>query len=603
MQAADKDTVWSRWRYLPRMLRLLWESGPREMSLIALLAVVSGILPVLTLITMQRTVDRAVSVITLDASVINALFWLSLLMWMKFLEGFSETVNRWLGEDVRQRLKIRVQEQILAKAGRLPYAHVEQAEFYDQLHRAQQGVDNKLLMTLMVVLMLPIQLVTALGMLTYVGAVHGFFPLALLGGVLPLVYVSLKNFRARYLLHRGQTEPERVMHYLGDLMLDRQAAGEIRLFGLQNVLFERRQRLFRRLRGERLQWAGVQIRGNLLSMLLEQVTYALVITGVVVMVVGGRLTVGYVASFLSAAERFRDSVLNLVLGTTALDSDLRYIKDLLDYLDLAEEDRTLQTRVRPSAREGAPTVCFENVSFTYPSMVRPVLRNLSFTFQPGEHIALIGLNGAGKSTLTKLLLGLYQPTQGRITVNGVDLRKIDPSWWHSQVGAVFQDYMKYELTVRENILLGDLQKRGNLRAMEAAAAKSGFDQVVSRLPQGYETMLGKTFDEQGQDLSIGQWQKLALTRAYLRDASLLVLDEPTAALDAKSEVEIYKQFRDLSHGKSVLFISHRLGSARLAGRILVLENGEIVEQGTHRELMEVQGRYAELFGIQAKWYE
>lgn len=596
-----KETMAARWRYLPRLFKLLWAVGPREMMLISLFAVGSGILPVLTLIAMQRMVDKTVNLITFSEGVVNAIFWLTVLLWMKFLEGFFETAYRWLGEDVRERLKIQVQELVLRKASRLSYAHFEQPEFYDRLHRAQQGVDQKLVMTLTMVLMLPALFVTAIALLLYVANVHWFFPVVLCIGLVPFIWVNLKQFRERYILHREHTEPERMMDYLGDLMTDRQAAGEIRLFGLQHVLLGRRSDLFRRLRGARLKAAGEQVKGNLLSMLLEQMTYGLVIIGVVVLVVRGLLTVGYFVSFLSAAERFRDAMLNLLIAAMAVDSDLRYIGDLLDYLDMEEEGAS-RKRVQPPETGQAPVVRFEGVGFTYPGSEQPVLRGIDFTLAPGEHLALVGLNGAGKSTLTKLLLGLYRPTTGRITVNGVDLREIDPSWWFAQVGAVFQDYMKYDLSVRDNILFGDLNKRSQRQAVETAAAKSGFADVVATLPNGYSTVLGKEFDRNGQDLSIGQWQKLALTRAYLRDSPLLVLDEPTAALDAKSEVEIYQRFRDLSQGKSVLFISHRLGSARLADRILVLENGAISETGTHRELIDKQGRYAELFGVQSKWY-
>ncbi len=214
----------------------------------------------------------------------------------------------------------------------------------------------------------------------------------------------------------------------------------------------------------------------------------------------------------------------------------------------------------------------------------------------------MGRNGAGKSTLARLLLGLYRPTSGSIRVGGVDLRDMDPSKWRGRVAAVFQDYFRFELTAMENIGFGDLPRMDERPAIELAAVKGGAARFVAGLPRGYDTMLGRSFDEAGQDISAGQWQRLASARAYFREASVLVLDEPTAALDAKAEVEVYRRFRDMSQGKSVLLISHRLGSARLADRIVFLEDGRIAEQGTHDQLMALNGAYSRLYSIQADWY-
>ena len=282
-----------------------------------------------------------------------------------------------------------------------------------------------------------------------------------------------------------------------------------------------------------------------------------------------------------------------------LNADFRYLADLIDYLEISEPDlldasprsvalegREGEAAVRPpTAPYDTPEIGFSGLSFAYPGSETMVLDELDLTIAPAERVALVGRNGAGKSTLARLLLGLYRPTSGSIRVGGIDLRDIDPADWRSRVAAVFQDYFRFELTARENIGFGDLPRMSERPAVESAAVKGGASGFVGALPKGYDTMLGRSFDEAGQDISAGQWQRLASARAYFREASVLVLDEPTAALDAKAEVEVYRRFRDMSEGKSVLLISHRLGSARLADRIVFLEGGRIVEQGTHDELM------------------
>jgi ATP-binding cassette subfamily B protein len=309
-------------------------------------------------------------------------------------------------------------------------------------------------------------------------------------------------------------------------------------------------------------------------------------------------------------DRFTGAIYELLWNTALTDRDLRYIGDLLEYLALLEEptgarqfSREQAAPTATPAGQATPTIQFEAVSFRYPGAARNVLDQLSFTLRPGERIALVGENGAGKTTLAKLLLGLYRPTSGRISIGGVDIAELDQGWWRTHAVAVFQDYVRYAVTARENIGFGDLARLSDSAAIQRAAQRSGADAVVAALPHGYETILGKAFDAAGSDLSGGQWQKLAIARAYLRDAAVLVLDEPTAALDARAEVEVYRQFRDVAQGRSVLLISHRLGSARLADRILVLAGGQISESGTHAELLARGGHYAILYRTQAAWYQ
>jgi ABC-type multidrug transport system fused ATPase/permease subunit len=605
---SDANGWRGRWRYLPRLLRLLWELGPREVTLIGTLAAGSGVVPVLRVATLLRLVNDAVAAAVGKAPWAVAASWLALLILLNTVAALADLAGQWLGADMQERLKARAQERLLAKAARIPLATFEQPAFFDRLHRAQEGVEERLLSTMESLFPLPGYLVTALGLLLYVGSVSAVFPVLLLGGIFPSYLIGRFFNQQRFHLARQHTASERKLGYLFRLLTGRETAAEIRLFGLQDYLTEKRRDLFARLRGERLELARAQAIGYTLPIAWEQITYGAVVLGVVALIVGGRLTVGAYAAYLEAAERFRDAVLMLLVRVNGVDDNLRYVRDLFDHLDEADEEEPSEEE--PSPEEGCPplappvSVRFENVTFSYPGRDRPVLTGVSFTLHPGERIALVGENGAGKTTLAKLLLGLYAPTGGRILVNGTDLRQAAPlGWWRAQTSAVFQDFVRYALTVRENIGFGDIARLDDAEAIRATASRSGAAAIAERLPAGYETPLGKAYDEAAQDLSLGQWQKVAIARATLRDAAaVLVLDEPTAALDARAEVDVYRQFRDLAQGKSVLFISHRLGSARLADRILFLEDGRITAEGSHAALMAAHGRYAEMYSLQAAWY-
>ena len=604
-----EDTLWQRWRVFPRLLQLLWELGRRDVLMIAGFSLINGLAPLLSLLVLQRFVDSTADAISGNISLSVALVWLALLF---VVEGLKAIFGFWeiLIEDIQKRLTARAQERLLQKAGRLSLAAFESPMLFDQLHRAQQGLDKRLLNVLTYLLPIPSYLITTISLLVYVGSAHIFFPIILLLGLVPTYGLFTRYFQQTYLLARKHTPFERMLTYLGDLMADRRAAAEIRLFSLQDYFLTRYQQIFRQLRDDRIKMARDRQRTDVPRAFGKALTAGAVAVGLTVLIAQGRLSIGAFVAYLSATNQLGSSIGMVILGIAMIDGDLRYMQDVFDYLDLDEEmpDRRTVSSVSTasSSREKPspmPTIRFEQVTFAYPHTAESVLRDISFTLHPGERMALVGANGAGKSTLAKLLLGLYQPTSGRITVDGVDLATLPPHWWYTQATAVFQNYAKYELTAQENIGFGNLPFLQDRWAIQTAAARSGADAVVATLPSGYDTFLGKAYDEQGEDLSIGQWQKLALARAYLRDAAVLVLDEPTAALDARAEVEVYRQFRDAAQGRTTLLISHRLGSARLADRILVIDQGRITEEGRHEELIAQSGRYAELYTIQAAWYQ
>jgi len=598
----SEDRIAERWGYLARLLRLLWTLSPGAMAVIAAVDVTTGLLPLLSLAVLRRLVDVVTGGGHGTAMVRQALFWVAALALTSGLSPMGWILGSVVKNGIQERLKALVQERIIAKAQALPLAAFEQAEIYDQLQRIEKGLDNRLFSTMAFVFDITTAFVTLTSLVLYMGLAHWLLPLILTVGTTLSLLPRIRILRERYILERKQTERERRLGYFEWLMTGREPAAEVRLFALADHLLGSWGRLYAELRHERLALVRREFRFEGGSSTAESLTFGLALTAVVSLVAGGALTLGQYAAFVGAVQQFQQSLLGLFWRMALIDNDLRYIRDFFLYLGQTEETCVVsEAPTRKPAGALQEGIVFENVGFGYPGSDRLVLRGVSLHIRAGERLALVGENGAGKTTLAKLLLGLYRPTEGRVLVDGVDLTHLDPQVWRRHAAAVFQDFQQYHLTVRENIVFGDLDQRDDEEAIRQAARLSGAASVIGDLPQGYDTLLGKDFED-GQELSQGQWQKIAVARAYLRDADVLVLDEPTAALDARAEVEVYRQFRDVSAGKTVLLISHRLGSARLADRILVLNGGAIVEQGTHADLLVLGGRYAHMLGVQAQWY-
>lgn len=603
---AQELSLRERWSILPRLLQLIWRLSRKDMFLLLLLQIAQGLVPVVQITLLNNVINTAIGLIGGHTSLIVVLLWLggltvgqiggTLLLWTKNL----------MGDYVQERLKARMQELLMRKAAGMSLERFQKPEFYDALARAQDGLDNQMFRTFSGMFSVPSNLVTVISLLIYVSLGSPLFPLILLAGSLVALFVRASIYRKRYHEYVQHTNTRRLLNHLEEMMKGRPIASEVRLFGLQEFFLQRRKDYYRTLRDMRMRWARAEIVNATATQGSQLIPFTIVMLGVILLISAGTLPLGQYAAYLGAIESFQDGLYTVVLIPSFLDANLRYIHDLFSYLDLPDEgqDRAAELAGHAALHLPAqvPTVAFEQVSFKYPGKGEYVLRELNLHIRPGERIALIGANGAGKSTLARLLLGLYQPTEGRITVEGVDLHEIAIQEWRTRCASVFQEYVKYQLTARENIAFGALEYLDAQEPVRVAASKSGADQVIEQLPQRYETLLGKAYDEAGQDLSGGQWQKLAIARAYLRDATVLVLDEPTAALDARAEVEVYRQFRDISQGRSALLISHRLGSAKLADRILVLNEGHIVEEGTHETLLARGGLYANMLGLQAQWY-
>ena len=534
--------------------------------------------------------------------------WLCLLLVAFVIRSLDGALGDYLSQLTGLRLGAAVQHQVCAKAVSLPLSTFEREEYYTKLEVAGKEGGSNLSYFLENVSWLVSSLIGAAGLMALYFRAHW-----LIGAALVAVMAArgvVQSYAEQHLLEVSyQNSPRRrEKQYWSRLLSSREALPEIRLSGLAGSLLRRRRQAFRRFLVEIVSAQRRMVLPGLGSVAAQEAV-ALVIVCALLLALAGNVSLGSLVALLYGLSRFRDLADNIANALQQLYGDVQYAEYLRDFMALesetAEPSAGGQTLRRP-LRAG---IRFHAVSFTYPGAERPALAGIDLRIRPGERIALVGENGAGKTTLVRLLLGLYRPSQGTITVDGIDLSTVAPDTWRREATAVFQDFVRYPTTVFENIAYGDtalLGQDGHAAdpvhpRIATAAGRSGAADFIDDLPARYATPLGKEWQE-GVELSLGQWQRLALARAYLRDAQVVALDEPTAALDPRAEVAFYRQFTQVAAGRTAILVSHRLGAARLADRIVVLAQGRIVEEGDHEALLSLDGVYAHMFRLQARWY-
>lgn len=606
--ALIQDKPWNKWKnqldsfiLFFRLFKLCAKLAPKEVVWVTIVSSVTGSTTLMILFSLQQLIDVVrITVSEEKTSFLPPMIWLSILILVILLSRLLHIFGSVMTDHLQGIIKEKCKHEILEKASRLSLADFDQSSLYDRLQRVNKGLDQRFMSTMTFIIRNITYMTSILSVIIFLLSINWLIPLVLCMGSFAFTLIQVKVFKEKYVLDRKQTTPSRKLHYLGDLMTARDAASELRLYGLKDYFLQAWNRINTALISERLKLARRECRLEMIGSSGHTMTFAVTLLGILLISMRGALSIGQYAAFIRAVITFQQDLMSLLYNIVVVQNDLRYINDFFIYLDLPEERREgIALGNRDVLRQG---IGFENVEFSYPGDRNPVIKDFNLYIHPGEKIALIGDNGSGKSTLVKLLLGLYMPLNGKITVDGVDLREIDLNDWRKKTTAIFQDFIKYQLlNIRENIAIGQMDDINNKDIVKKAAKLAGADEMIQSLPEGYETLLGKPFG--GAELSQGQWQKIAIARAYIRNAPLLILDEPTASLDAKAEVEIYRQFEQVAKGKTVIFISHRLGVARLADRIIVLKNGRVEEQGTHDELIQRKGQYAKMFQLQAQWYQ
>ncbi|MFN4254955.1 MAG: ABC transporter ATP-binding protein [Saprospiraceae bacterium] len=607
-QPKDKKGFFEQFASLqnvPRFFRMIWEVSPRLTVWNAALRLVQSAIPLLMLYVGKEIVDEVIAFAKVyqpgmswsDTYIIW--YWvaaeLGLAIASSLLGRAITLTDSLLGDLVNNDSSVR----IIRHAATLDLYQFEDAAFYDKLERARtQTAGRTALMSM--VLSQAQDLITVVFLAGGLVAFNPWLLVILVVAVIPSFVGETKFNQETYSLTRSWTPERRELDYLRYIGASNETAKEIKIFGLEDFIATRfkviSDKYFLANQRLALRRAGWGALFSALGTLSYYAAYVFVIWQTVV----GLITVGTLTFLAGAFSRLQGLLQGIVGRFSRIAETSLYLQDLFDFLELKpfSQNHVGKRRVPHPIREGFR---FENVGFKYPDSEQWALRHLTFTLHPGEKLALVGENGAGKTTLVKLLAHLYEPSEGRILLDGVDLCEFDPEDLRREIGIIFQDYVRFMFTASENIAIGNIPEKDDRPRIEDAAHKSLADSVVESLPKKYDQMLGKRFTG-GVDLSGGQWQKVALARAYMRDAQLIILDEPTAALDARAEHEVFVRFAELMKGKAAVLISHRFSTVRMADRILFLEHGQLLELGSHEELVAKGGKYAELFRLQAKGY-
>ncbi len=584
-------------------LRLVWRSSPSWTVIRSCLIVLQGLLPLVSIYIAKLLVDA----VSEGNAIADRSFSLQQLMPLLaaiavvslvtlLCNAFSELVNTAQTQKVSDYMR----SILHTKSVDIDLEYYENPRYHDTLQRAQQEATYRpaqLLTRLAQVGQNAISLTAMIGLLL---TLHWGITGVLLIAAVPSVIVRLRYTRDLYEWERTWTPINRQSMYLSFLLTGEQFAKEIRLFGIGELFNQRFNRLRARLYKAKLKLMASRSLSFLAANVLSGILVGAIYLFILYQTLQKELTLGDLVLYHQALQRGQGALKALMSGLSGLYEDNLFLKNLYELLDLKPAIVTpAHPKIVPNPIQKG--IVFNHVDFQYSGTTRQALKDISLTVRPRETIALVGENGSGKTTLIKLLCRLYDPTHGKITIDGINLKDLSVGHLRQQISVVFQDYAKYYLSAQDNIWLGNTQIPSDSKAVISAARRSGAHDVIERLPQKYDTMLGKLF-EGGEELSIGQWQKVALARAFLRDSQVIVLDEPTSAMDPKAEYEVFKRFRELIEDQAAVLVTHRLSTVKMADRIYVMDQGQIVESGCHDELIDKQGLYANLFETQARNY-
>jgi len=588
-------------RFVPRFFKKVKEVSPLLFFVNIISRLIDAVTPVLMLWVGKMIIDEVILQVNTETKDLHHLW--ALVALELGLALISDLLNRGisltdalLGDQYSNASSV----ELIKKTAELNLEQLEDSEFYDKLERARRQTTNRV--GLMSNILTQAQdIIVILSLLAGLVVFEPWLIVLLVVSIVPTIFNEIKFSGTSYSLSRSWTTERRELDYLRYAGASDVTAKEVKLFGLADYLSNRFKVLSdkyyhanKQLAKERAFWGGTF---NVLGTGAYYGAYVLIL----LRTVAGLLTIGDLTFLSGSFNRLRGKLQGFFSRFTQITESSLYLKDYFEFLDIENEDLSksdslpLPTKVQSGFE-------FKDIGFKYPNSEKWVVRGICFHLKVDEKLAFVGENGAGKTTLIKLLLRFYDPTEGRILLDGINIKEYNRAEYQQYFGVIFQDFVKYELTIKENVAVGKIDQINNIPQLENAAEKSLADQVINEMPAGYDQQLGRRF-KNGKDLSGGQWQKIALARAYMKDAKVLILDEPTSALDARAEFEAFQRFIGLTKGKTAVIISHRFSTVRMADRIMVLKNGKVLEIGTHEDLMANKALYSELFNLQAAGYQ
>lgn len=587
-----------------RALSFVWESSPSLAVGSIIVRVIQGLLPLLVLYLTKLLIDAVTEGLKTPAGESSMTHITTILGGLAGVAVASAILT------VAASLISRIQSQVVtdhmhallqAKSVEVDLEYYENAQYQDTLHRAQQEAPYRPTAILNALLQFGQDAISLLAMIGILWWLHwGVIPVLMLTAI-PYFFVRLQQSNRLYVWERERIPLQRKAWYVNTLLTQATAAKEVRLFDLGPRLRQWFLEARSVLRRERIALERRWVLAGLAAQIVGVAGVFGVYSFVAVQTYQGLLTLGSLVMYFQAVQRASGFLEGLGWSVSSLYESNLFLSSLDEFLGVKSRlpESSHPKQIPNPIIQG---LTFDRVSFQYPHEERVAIRDFTLTIRPGEHVAFVGANGAGKTTLVKLLCRLYDPTGGRITIDGTDIRDYPIADLRCAVSGIFQDFVKFQLSAKENIALGVRASDVDLATVTQAAKQAGVHEAIERLPNGYESLLGKLFDG-GHELSIGEWQKVALARAVLRNSQILILDEPTSAMDAKAEAELFERFHELAQGRTAILISHRLSTVKMADRIFVVDRGQIVEQGTHDDLMGRQGLYASLFLTQAQHYQ
>lgn len=585
-------------------VQLVWTMTPSWAVGNSILVVILGILPILALYLTKLIVDA----VTVGLAAPDPLAAFQLVLFYIIIAGvlaLAIAVARSLSELTSEAQSMIVTDGVSdvlhAQSVAVDLEYYEDTRYYDTLHRAQQEAPYRPTRIVNGLVQMGQNVISLLGVAVLIVSFSWVISLIVLFAAIPAVLVRYYYARKRYQFEQEKTETERQAWYYHWLLTDTSYAKEVRLFHLGDLFRDRFRDSRMVLREGRLQLAKHRTVADIISQAIALIALFGAFAFIAYAALTGAITIGDLVMYFMAFQLGLGFIQAILRSLAGLYEDSLFLTNFYQFLDLKPAIHSPEQPV-PVPQQNDQKIEFRDVLFSYPGGVKEAVSGVNLTLNPGEVIALVGENGSGKTTLIKLLCRLYDPDSGNITVNGIDLRSFDPVAWRKEISVIFQDYVHYYLTAGENIWVGDVSREQDPAIIAKAANRSGADAVIQRLPDGYQTNLGHWFSG-GQELSEGEWQKVALARAFFRDSNIVVLDEPTSSLDPLAEADLFRNFRHLLEGRSAILISHRFSTVQMADRIYVLDKGRIIEEGSHVDLLRLNGRYAHLFRTQAEHYQ